>query len=46
MKRKLNLNKLNNKKHINISSKDALKDVVPFKWSNEILEGKKKIIVV
>ena len=31
--RKLNLNKLNNKKHINISSKDALKDVVPFKWS-------------
>ncbi|MDV3426624.1 MAG: hypothetical protein LIR50_05475 [Bacillota bacterium] len=45
MKRKLNLNKLKNGGHIGISSKEALRDIVLFDWSNEILEGKKKIII-
>ena len=45
MKRKLNINKLKDREHINISSEEALKDVIPFNWSKEVLEGKKKITV-
>lgn len=28
-----------------VSKKEALKDVVPFKWSKEVLEGKKEAIL-
>lgn len=28
-----------------ISMKDALKDVIPFEWSKEVLEGKKEAII-
>ena len=28
-----------------ITTKEALKDVVPFKWSKDVLEGKKEAIV-
>ena len=45
MKRKLNLDKLKNRKHIDISSKEALKNIVPIKWSKDILSGKKLIIM-
>ena len=45
MKRKLNLDKLKNSEHVGVSSKEALRDIISFDWSNEILEGKKKIII-
>lgn len=28
-----------------ITTKEALKDVIPFKWSKEVLEGKKEAII-
>lgn len=28
-----------------ISSKDALKDVIPFEWNEEVLNGEKKVII-
>lgn len=34
-----------NKKHKIISSEEALKDVVPINWSNDVLSGKKKVII-
>lgn len=43
--RKLNLNKLKSRKHHVISSSTALKDVTPIKWSDEVLTGKKEIII-
>ncbi|NCI19869.1 hypothetical protein EJM73_09545 [Clostridium botulinum] len=45
MKRSLNLNKLATKNITTISSKEALKDVIPFEWSEEVLNGTKKIAV-
>lgn len=41
----LDLSKLQNKKSVIISSKEALRDVTPITWSEEVLAGKKKIIV-
>lgn len=41
----LDLSKLNSKKSIIISTKDALKDVTPINWSDEVLSGKKKVLV-
>lgn len=41
----LNLSKLQNKKSIIISSKEALKDVTPIDWNQEALTGKKKIVI-
>lgn len=41
----LNLSKLQNKKSIIISSKEALKDVTPIDWNQEVLTGKKKIVI-
>lgn len=32
--RKLDLEKIKNRKHRIISSKEALKDIIPFKWEN------------
>ncbi|MFC0903849.1 hypothetical protein ACFHWD_03985 [Clostridium sp. MT-14] len=43
--RKLNINKLNNKKHIYVSSEEALKDIIPFNWSKDVLNGKKRVII-
>ena len=45
MERKLNLNKLKNRSYKIISSKEALKNVIPIEWNNDILNGKKKIII-
>lgn len=36
---------LENKKITIVSSKEALKDVTPFEWSDEVLSGKKKVII-
>jgi len=43
--RKLNKNKINNKKTITISLAEALKDVIPIKWSDAVISGKRKIVV-
>lgn len=42
----LDLNKLNNKKTVIVSSQEALKDVTPINWSEDVLLGKKKITIV
>jgi len=41
----LDLNKLKSKKHTIISSKEALKDITPIEWSEDVLSGKKKVII-
>ncbi|AGY77974.1 hypothetical protein [Clostridium autoethanogenum] len=45
MSRSLDSNKLKNRKFISISSKEALKEVIPIDWSEDVLTGKKKVIV-
>jgi hypothetical protein len=45
MRRSLNLSKLKDRPRTTITSREALKDVAPFKWSKDVLEGKKKITV-
>jgi len=40
----LNMHSLKNKKGKIISSKDALRDVKPIEWGDEILRGEKRII--
>lgn len=42
----LDLQCLSQKKCKIVSSKEALKDVKPIKWSNDILTGKKKVTIV
>lgn len=34
-----------NKKFVIVSSDEALKDVVPINWSQEVLDGTKKIVI-
>lgn len=36
---------LKNKKTTIVSSEEALKDVTPIDWSDDVLSGKKKIII-
>lgn len=45
MNRGLNFNKIKTKLGNPIPIEKALKDVEPFKWSNEVLSGNKRIIV-
>ncbi|MBV4426582.1 hypothetical protein [Clostridium tyrobutyricum] len=45
MRRSLNLNKLKDRPRTTVASQEALREVVPFKWSKEVLEGKKRITV-
>ena len=41
----LDLDKLEDKKLKIVSTKEALSDVTPISWGEEVLSGKKKIIV-
>lgn len=43
--RKLNRNKLNNRKHHIISSEESLKDIIPIEWSVSVLTGAKQISI-
>lgn len=43
--RKLDKSKLKNRKRTVISSEQALKDVTPIEWSDNVLEGTKEDIV-
>lgn len=45
VKKSLNLSKLANRKHTVISSKQALSDVTPINWSDDVLSGKRKVII-
>lgn len=41
----LDVRKIKNRENTIISSKEALKDVVPINWSKNVLSGKKKVTV-
>ena len=43
--RKLDMSKLKFREHSTISTEEALKDVTPIKWSQEVLDGKKKVFI-
>lgn len=43
--RSLDLNKLKNRKHTVISTKEALRDVTPINWSKDVLSGKRKVTI-
>lgn len=43
--RRLDMSKLKNRKIGTISSEEALKDVIPINWSEDVLSGKKKAII-
>jgi hypothetical protein len=43
--KQLDLSRLNNKKSIVVSTKDALKDISHINWSDDVLSGKKKVIL-
>lgn len=42
---RLDLKMLSGKKHRVISSSEALKDVVPVEWGEDVFAGKKRVIV-
>jgi hypothetical protein len=41
----LNLNLISNKQSKIVSSDNALRDVTPIPWSNEVITGNKKVIL-
>ena len=43
--RKLDMSKLAGRKHQTMSSKEALNDIEPIKWSDDVLNGKKKVTI-
>ena len=45
MNRGLNFDKIKNKLMNPISSEEALKEIIPFNWSKDVLNGNKKITV-
>ena len=44
--RQLDLNKLKGKSRKTIASEEALKDVIPIEWSESVLQGKIKVLLV
>ncbi|MGL5329087.1 MAG: hypothetical protein ACRDD7_07455 [Peptostreptococcaceae bacterium] len=45
MIKKLNMNKIKENPIGTIPSKEALKDVTPIQWSEDVVSGKKKVTV-
>lgn len=43
--RKLDFSKIDGRITGTISSEEALKDVSPIKWSEDVLSGKKKVVI-
>lgn len=41
--KKLNVSNLSNRRHKIISTVESLKDVTPIKWSDDVLDGTKKV---
>ena len=44
--RSLNMEKIRNKKSAFLSTEEALKDVVPIEWDEDVLNGNKQVILV
>ena len=42
----LDLNKLKDKQHVIISTEDALKDVIPIQWDEDVIRGNKHVVLV
>lgn len=43
--RRLDMSKLKDRKIGTMSSEEALKDIIPINWSEDVLSGKKKVII-
>ena len=43
--RRLDFSKISNRIVGNISSEEALKDITPVNWSDEVISGKKKVVI-
>ena len=43
--RTLNLDKIKSKKTTIVSSKEALKDITPINWNEEVKSGEKKVTI-
>lgn len=43
--RKLDMSKLKSRKRSTISTEESLKDIIPINWNDEVLNGKKKVII-
>ena len=43
--KKLDKSKLNNRRRTIVPSEVALKDIVPINWSDEVLNGEKKVLI-
>ncbi|MCL2528633.1 MAG: hypothetical protein FWE42_09480 [Defluviitaleaceae bacterium] len=41
----LDLKKLHGKKHVTVSSEEALKDVIPIEWDDDVVSGNKKVLL-
>ena len=41
--RKINMSKLSNRKKKTISTAEALKDITPIQWSEDVLQGTSKV---
>lgn len=41
--KKLNMSKLNNRKHKIVSAIETLKEITPIQWSEEVLNGTMKV---
>jgi len=44
--RPLDLKKIQDKKHTVVSSEEALNDVIPIEWDDDVVSGKKNILLV
>jgi len=44
--RSLNMEKIRSKKSVFLSTEEALKDVVPIEWDEDVLNGNKQVILV
>lgn len=44
-RKKLNISILQSKQTVVVSSEEALKNITPINWSEDVLTGKKKVIV-
>lgn len=43
--RKLDFSKLSNRKSGFLTTSEAIKDITPIKWSDDIINGKKEVII-
>ena len=42
----LNLDKLKDKKHVVVSTEEALKDISPINWNDEVVCGERHVLLV